>query len=64
MAHLQVFPPLVLAVALGDLWLEEAAAGHVGGQAGQGLPAATPHTNQHGIPSWLLQHSTDARQML
>ena len=62
--YLEVVPPLVHAVAAGDLWLVEGHVGHRGGQAGDGLAPAAPHPHQQGIAPRLLQHAADARQML
>lgn len=63
-SHLEVVPPLVQAVALGDLWLEQGHLGHGGGKAGDGLAPAAPHPYQQGIAPWLLQHTADTRQVL
>lgn len=63
-ANLDVFPPLIRAVALGDLWLEQMVAGHGWGQSGQRLPAAASHTHQQRAATRHKQDAADARQML
>ena len=60
---LEVFAPLVLAVILGDLRLEDYHAGHEGRQAGERLPPAASDADEQRVTASDAQHAADARQV-
>lgn len=53
-ANLQVISPLIHAIALRDLWLEQGHMGHRCGQTGDGLAPAASHSYEQGISTGLL----------
>jgi hypothetical protein len=63
-SHLEILTPLVPAVVLGNLWLEEGVSGHGCGQPGQRLPPAAAHTYQQPVAARSAQHPADAGQVL
>lgn len=53
-AYLQVIPPLIHAVAFGDLGLEKCHARHEGGETSNGLTTAATDAYKQCVPTWLL----------
>lgn len=62
--YLKVISPLIHAIVLRNLRLEQSHASHEGGQFSDGLTATSTNSHQQSISSRLLQHTADPGQVL